>query len=119
MKNRTLTLQRVNNGAACQTLNVSVAETFFARLKGLLGKSGLNPGEGLLITPCSGIHTIGMRFPIDVVFLDANQAVAGVAENVKPMAFRNGPKATKAVLELAAGGIRQLGISVGETLIFD
>ena len=52
--------------------SVQVADSLFARMKGLLGRTELNPGEALWIIPCKGIHTIGMRFAIDAVFLDKN-----------------------------------------------
>lgn len=50
--------------------NTKMADTFLSRLIGLLGRSELMPGESLLIKPCYSVHTFGMRFTIDVVFLD-------------------------------------------------
>lgn len=47
----------------------SLARSFFRRMKGLLGKGGLQEGEGLVLSPCSGVHTVGMRFTIDAAFL--------------------------------------------------
>src|SRR6266496_2485216 len=52
-----------------------LAETPFARLRGLLGRSGLSSGEGLLLRPAGSIHTAFMRFTIDAVFLDAADRV--------------------------------------------
>jgi uncharacterized membrane protein (UPF0127 family) len=49
---------------------VSLANTFVARARGLLGREGLVPGEGLVIEPCGSVHTVGMAFPIDVLHLD-------------------------------------------------
>src|SRR5947207_2384026 len=56
----------------------------FARTIGLLGRSRLGPGEGIWLVPCNGIHTIGMRFPIDVLVLDRELRVVGKESNVKP-----------------------------------
>ncbi len=60
---------------------IRIADTALSRLVGLLGHSGLAPGDGLLIEPSSGVHTFGMRFPIDVVALDRNYCVRGVWED--------------------------------------
>ena len=90
-----------------------VAETPLTRLRGLLGRSGLRPDEGLLIRPTSAIHTCFMRFPIDVVFLDRDLVVVGVRTHLRPWrvaAWRG----AKAVLELAAGESRRRGIQPGE-----
>jgi uncharacterized membrane protein (UPF0127 family) len=93
----------------------SVAETPLTRLRGLLGRKGLRPDEGLLIRPTSAIHTCFMRFPIDAVFLDRNLVVVGVVSDLRPwrMAARRG---AKAVLELAAGESRRRGITLGDRL---
>ena len=56
-----------------------LAETMFARLRGLLGRSGLSSGEGMLLRPAASIHTAFMRFPIDAVFLDRESRVLKVA----------------------------------------
>ena len=74
-------------------------------MKGLLGRSELRPGEGLLLRPASAIHTFFMRFPIDAVFLDREWRVVGIADDVAPWrtAARKG---AKAVLELPAGNPR-------------
>ena len=92
-----------------------VAESFFTRLRGLLGRSELPRDEGILIVPCSSVHTWFMRFPIDVVFLDRDLRVVGVAADVRPwrMRWRRGGKR---VLELAAGEAAARGIEVGHRL---
>ena len=58
---------------------VAVAETSVRRMIGLLGKSGLDAGTGLLINPSQAVHTFGMRFPIDVVFVDKKHRVVSVS----------------------------------------
>jgi uncharacterized membrane protein (UPF0127 family) len=93
----------------------TVAGTAVARARGLLGRRELPSGEGLLLWPASSIHTLFMRFPIDVVFLDRNLAVRKVGPGVRPwrVAFGLG---SHAVFELAAGECEQRGIARGDRL---
>jgi uncharacterized protein len=96
----------------------AVADSFLTRLRGLLGRHELPSGEGLLISPCSSIHTWFMRFPIDVVFLERDLRVVGVAADVRPWRLR-WRKGARQVLELAAGEAAARGIHVGDRLTFD
>jgi hypothetical protein len=79
---------------------VSVADTHFARLRGLLGRRMLRSDEGLWVVPCRGVHTIGVPFQIDVVYLDEARRVIHVVENLAP--FRIAPlrRRGSSVLEL-------------------
>jgi hypothetical protein len=94
---------------------VITAASFWARLKGLLGTKSLPSGEALLIKPCNGIHTIGMRYAIDVLFISASWQVLKVVPEVAPMrgavCF-----AAAMVLELPAGTVAEFGVSVGHQL---
>ncbi len=93
----------------------SIAGTPLRRLRGLLGRRRLLPGEGLVIVPCSSVHTWFMRFPIDVVFLDDEDRVLTVVEAVKPWrAIRH--RGAKTAVELAAGEARRRRIQPGERL---
>jgi uncharacterized membrane protein (UPF0127 family) len=92
-----------------------VAATPLTRLRGLLGRRALPPGEGLLLRPSPSIHTFFMRFPIDVVFLDPDLRVLRVDESVKPWRAA-GCRRARAVLELAAGEAAARGIAVGDRL---
>ena len=65
-------------------VDAEIAETFFQRARGLIGRHGLAPHCGLLITRCNCIHTFFMRFPIDVVFLDRKGQVVKTVRNVRP-----------------------------------
>ena len=94
-----------------------LAETPLTRLKGLLGRSGLERGEGLLLRPASSIHTFFMRFPIDAVFLDRDLVVLSVSVHLKPWRTA-GKRGAKAVLELPAGEAERAGIRPGEKLVF-
>lgn len=66
---------------------VSLAENFFSRTKGLLGKKSLAENEALIIKPCNSIHTLFMRFAIDAVFLDRQNKVVALKENMEPFGF--------------------------------
>ena len=85
-----------------------------ARVLGLLVRPPLRPGEGLWLDPCGGIHTWAMAYPIDVVFLDRELRVAGVARNVRPWRLVFAPRGTRSVVELPGGGAA--GISTGDQL---
>jgi hypothetical protein len=94
----------------------TVAARPWARLRGLIGRAGLNKGEGLLLDGTIGIHTIGMRFAIDVLFLDKDGRVLYLIQALKP--FRCSPivKRSAMVLELPAGILRATKTQIGDGL---
>lgn len=98
--------------------DVMRADTALARLVGLLGRRELAPGSALWISPCKGIHTMGMRFPIDVIFLDDEMKVVAVRENVAPWRMTRIVMSASSVLEMAAGSIARTGVAVGSQLDF-
>jgi uncharacterized protein len=106
-------LTRADGSVACE--RCTVAHRMWPRMRGLLGKRGLESGEGLLIRPAPSIHTFFMRFPIDVVFLSRQGEVLKVAERVPPWRARSCLH-SYAVLELAAGEAGRRGIAVGDRL---
>ena len=65
-------------------VDAEIAETFAERAKGLIGRRGLAPGTGMLITKCNCIHTFFMRFAIDATFLDKSGKVVKVVRNIRP-----------------------------------
>jgi len=95
---------------------IRLADAPLTRLVGLLGKRGLDSGCGLLIKPSSGIHTFGMRFPIDVVALDRNLCVQRTWENLGPFRIAAVNLKTRAVLELPVGVIQESRTRVGDQL---
>ncbi len=82
---------------------VQIATSWWARLKGLLGKAHLEPGEALIIPRCNAIHTMGMRFAIDVLFLKQDQIIK-IAPHTRPgrLVFAVG---ADCVIELPAGAV--------------
>src|SRR5436309_3028424 len=108
-----LILRRVDGAIVCE--RCTLADSPLTRMRGLLGRDRLEPGEGLLLRPASAVHTFFMRFPIDAVFLDRGLVVLGVADGVEPWraASRRG---ARAVLELPAGERARRGLEVGDAL---
>ncbi len=90
-----------------------IADRPWTRLRGLLGRSGLEAGQGMLFRPAGSIHTMFMRFPLDVLFCDRELVVVGVERNLPPWrtARRRG---AKVVVELAAGAAA--GVDPGDRL---
>jgi uncharacterized membrane protein (UPF0127 family) len=105
------TLRRADGTVVCERL--LVADSPFLRMRGLLGRDGLEQGEGLLLRPASAVHTCFMRFPIDAVFLDRDLVVLGIADGLEPWRAA-GRRDAKAVLELPAGA--SAGLEVGDEL---
>ena len=107
------TLSREDGTIVCE--RCTLADSPVTRLKGLLGRDGLEQGEGLLLRPASSIHTFFMRFPIDVVFLDRALVVLGIEETIEPWKA-TAQRGAKAVLELPAGESVRRGLAVGDRL---
>jgi hypothetical protein len=82
---------------------------------GLLRSPKLQPGEGLLLAPCHAIHTVGMPFNIDVVFLDETDIVLGAVSDVGPGKQVMSPGAVSC-LELPPGTIERSGTRFGDPL---
>jgi uncharacterized membrane protein (UPF0127 family) len=83
---------------------VEIAATRTTRRRGLLGRDGLDQASAMLLAPCTAVHTIGMRFPIDVVFVDRQGYAVKIVRNLRPwrMAIAT---AGRAVIEMAAGSV--------------
>jgi uncharacterized membrane protein (UPF0127 family) len=94
-----------------------VADDGAKRRKGLLGRQELRPGEGLWILPCEAVHTFGMQFPIDIVYLDRNLRVKKVSSDVRPWRL-SACLTAHSVLELASGTIRGTHTKPGDRLEF-
>ena len=92
-----------------------VPESSFGRARGLLGRDGLEAGEGMLIDPAGSVHMFFMRFPIDVVFLDRDNRVVRIAESVPPWRTA-AARGAKAVLELRAGECARRRLLTGDVL---
>jgi uncharacterized protein len=96
--------------------HIRVADTSVSRAVGLLGVNHLDPGDGLWIKPSSGVHTVGMRFPIDIVALNNHMKVLGVWEHVGGFRFAGLGWKTRTILELPVGTIAACRIEVHDQL---
>src|SRR3989344_2443257 len=85
--------------------NASLADTFSTRMKGLLGRQELSAGEALVITKCRSIHMFFMRFAIDAIFVDNQDRVVGLVENIKPFCLSPIFLHSRYVIELKPGTI--------------
>jgi uncharacterized membrane protein (UPF0127 family) len=94
------------------------ADTFLKRLRGLLGAEEPAPGEGLWLTPCSSIHSIGMRFDFDALFLGPDLRVLGKYERFRRNRISRVFWNARGVLELPAGTIGRTGTEVGDEIEF-
>lgn len=101
---------RTPSGAIIRAVDASSP---WRRLRGLLGRRELSPDEGCLIRPCSAVHMLGMRFAIDVVWLDADHRVVRVDARVPPGPHVRRCPGARAALELAAGAAERLGLTPG------
>lgn len=110
---RTVSLRGPGGSIVCESC--VVADRPLARMKGLLGRSELARDEGILIRPCSSIHTLFMRFPLDAIFIDRRGAVIKVASHVKPWRTAAARRA-HAVVELAAGEAERRGVTPGDMI---
>ncbi|HTQ54620.1 MAG TPA: DUF192 domain-containing protein [Bryobacteraceae bacterium] len=99
------------------SLNVSLADTRFSRLRGLLGRMKRRRDDGLWVTPSQGVHTMGILFPIDVVYLDAHNRVIHLIEHFRPFRIARIRVHARSVLELPARTIYISGTQVGDELL--
>ena len=96
------------------SVQAELADTFFSRMRGLLGREVFLPGQAMVITRCNSIHMFFMRFSIDAVFLDRADCVVGIVKNIKP--FHMSPVFWTAVrvIELPTGTVDQSGTVLGD-----
>lgn len=112
---------RISNPARDSVLGerVEVADTTLTRFVGLMGRRGLSPGHGLLIQPSSGVHTLWMRFSIDVLLLDKEHRVLSVYRNLRPFRMSGVNLKAASALELPAGTIAATGTEAADRLRID
>lgn len=96
--------------------NATLADTFFSRTKGLLGRKSLDKDEALIITNCNSIHMFFMQFSIDVIFVDKKNRVVKLIENIKP--WRITPIFWQAnfAIEVNSGTIKISSLHIGDKL---
>src|SRR5579864_6946430 len=97
---------------------LSIAGTHWSRLLGLMGKDAASfpAGEGLWIVPSRGVHTLAMKFPIDVLYLDTNKLVVHVEQNLKPWRVARVSLRAASVLELPGNTLKSSGTAIGDEI---
>jgi uncharacterized membrane protein (UPF0127 family) len=103
----------------CLAADLALADTHWTRLRGLLGLGAddFRNGSGLWIVPCRGVHTLGMGFPIDVLYLDHNLTVIDVRAAVPPWRFTPVRPRAASVLELPCHTAAETKTVVGDTIV--
>src|SRR5512134_693320 len=104
----------------CLAAEAEMPRSVFGRMRGLIGRSlkAFPPGIGLWINPSMGIHTFGMRFSIDVVYLDSRKQVIRLYRRLAPCRFAAVSMQASSVIELPAGTLGQTQTEVGDILEF-
>ena len=95
--------------------SVEVAGTRNTRRRGLLGRDRLDETSAMLLAPCTGVHTVGMRFAIDVIFVDRQGYAVKVVRDLKPWRIALASRA-HAVIEMPAGSLRWGQVLIGDRL---
>lgn len=111
----TVTVENVSRNCVLGD-RIVIAETNLSRMVGLLGKSGLEVGEGLIIYPSQSIHTVAMRFAIDVIFADRNWRVTHLHPRMVPYRMTGLHWRARCAIELPAGMIAETSTSIGDQL---
>lgn len=92
------------------------ADTFWSNLVGLLGRRSLPAGNGLWLIPCQSVHTFGMRFPIDVLFLDGANRVIHLVEHMRPFRVSRHLVSARSVLELPVNTVASSQTRIGDQI---
>jgi uncharacterized protein len=98
--------------------NCHVADSFSARLQGLIGKRGISEEYALIISPCNTIHMFFMKFCLDIIFVDKNNRVVHLIENIKPWRLSKIVWSANCVIELQTDTIKRSRTEIGDILEF-
>ena len=97
--------------------NAVIAKTPLKRMIGLLNRSSLEPGEALIIKPCNSIHTFFMRFPIDVIFVDANNRITKTIHSMRPFRISGIYLNALFSIELPTGTLEKTSTHAGDVVV--
>lgn len=97
---------------------VLIADRWWHRLRGLLGRRRPAEGDGILLVPCRAVHTIGLGYPLDVLFLDREGEVVATYPGLRPRRFTRFHGTAEYALEVPAGTIEATGTGVGDRLVW-
>ena len=115
---RTREFLRISNPVRQSVLGdrIGVADTTLTRFVGLMGRGSLAPGHGLIIRPSNGVHTLWMRFSIDVLLLDKQNRVLSAYRNLRPFRITAINWKAFSALELPPGTIAATNTQLGDQL---
>ena len=113
-------LLRAENPARGSVLGsrIALADRWWHRLRGLIGRSALEPGEGLVLRPCRVVHMAWMSFPLDVAFLDRRGGVVATYHGLAPGGRTRWHTEALDALELPAGTLARTGTVNGDTIVY-
>ena len=97
---------------------VLVADRATERMRGLLGRRELPAGSGMLLKPCGSLHTLGMRFSLDVIYFDADWRILKTVRNLPPWHFSIGGWRARAALEMQSGWFDFAALAAGQPVLF-
>lgn len=100
-----------------QILHIEVADNFFSRFLGLMGRKKIPSGQGLLLTDCNSIHMCFMRFRIDAVYLDKEYRIIKIVKNLRTWLGVSMCRGAWATLEIPTGDAEKFGLKVGQRLL--
>lgn len=98
--------------------NVKIADNFFSRTKGLLGRNSMDKGEALHIIPCDSIHSYFMKFEFDAIFINKKNQVVHLIEKMPAWHFSKICFSARSIIELPAGVIKETETCIGDLLEF-
>jgi len=113
-------LLRAENPARGSVLGtrIALADRWWHRLRGLIGRSGLDSGEGLVLRPCRAVHMAWMSFPLDVAFLDQRGGVVATYHGLAPGGRTRWHTEARDALELPVGTLARTGTVNGDTIVY-
>ena len=115
MTKRNVLVRNVTRGGELMSAG-RIADNPWTRLKGLIGVKHLPAGDGLLIKPCNGVHCMFMSIPIDVIYVDKQDRVLGICEDMAPWRVGRVYRQGHYVIELPVGVIAKSGTQAGDVL---
>jgi uncharacterized protein len=98
--------------------SVSVADGWWSRTRGFLGQRAPDAGEGILLSPCRGLHMIGMSFPLDAIFISMSGVVVALHPDMKPGTRTPLYSSAEYAIELPAGSIEASGTREGDVVVW-
>ncbi len=112
---KVLRVVNANRGTSLGT-RIGLADTWWTRLRGLLGAPRLQEGEGLLIRPCNGVHMYGMKQSLDVAFLAGDGSVVAMYHDLRPGRRSKWHSPAHDALELPPGTLNATATEVGDVI---